>query len=191
MTDETEREAGSCAGTDAPGRKEADGAAAEAKIADLEEQLRRKAEEAATNYDRYLREVAESENLKKRLQREKSEAIRFANESLIRDVLGIVDNLDRAIEHAVLGGNGQSVVEGVQLTLRLFRDVLERYGVKEIEVAAGARFDPAIHEAADVESGTGQPANTVIRQQAKGYRLHDRLLRAAQVVVAGEPEGEG
>lgn len=157
----------------------------EHRVAELEEELRSKSEEAAANRDRYLRAVAEAENFRKRLQKEKGEAIRFANETLLRDLLHVVDNLEFALEHAELGGNGKSVVEGVELTLRLFRDVLERHGVKELGDPTGAAFDPSTQEAGEVQPHGELPPNTVIKQQVKGYRYNDRLLRPARVIVAG------
>ena len=160
---------------------------AKERIAELEEELRLKSEEAAANRDRHLRAVAEAENFKKRLQKDKGDAIRFANETLLRDLLHVFDNLELAIEHAGLGGNGKSVVQGVELTLRLFRDVLERHGVKELGDLTGAAFDPSTQEAAEVRTSPEFRPNTVIRQQIKGYRYNDRLLRPARVVVAGEP----
>ncbi len=156
----------------------------EERIGKLEEELRLKSEEAAGNQDRYLRAVAEAENFRKRLQKDKGDAIRFANETLLRDLLHVVDNLELAIEHAELGGNGKSVREGVELTLRLFREVLERHGVKELGDPSGAAFDPSTQEAADVQTHREFAPNTVIRQQIKGYRFNDRLLRPARVVVA-------
>lgn len=166
---------------------EASPSAADAKIATLEDELRAKSGEAAANFDRYVRAVADGENLKKRLQREKAEAIRFANEALLRDLVPIIDNLERAIEHAGLGGNGKSVVEGVELTLRMFRDVLERHGVREVTATGGTAFDPSVHEAADARASSEHPPNTVIQQREKGYLYHDRLLRPAKVVVALAP----
>ena len=166
-------------------QSEIDGAPAEGRA--VEEELRRKTEEAAANLDRYLRAVADGENLKKRLQRDKAYAVRFANETLARDVLQVIDSLELALEHSGLGGNGQSVVEGVQLTLRLFRDVLERHGITEIGDPIGAAFDPSTQEAAEVEVNTEASPNTVIRRRSKGYRHHDRLLRPARVVVAAGP----
>ncbi len=168
----------------------------EKRVAELEEELRKKSEEAAASYDRLLRAVADGENLKRRLQREKGEAIRFANENLLRDLLQVIDSLELALEHSESGGNGKSVVEGVQLTLRLFRDVLERHGVKEIDDPTGAAFDPATQEAAGVELNHAAPPNTVLRRQAKGYLYNERLLRPARVVVAaaqtsGEDEEPG
>ena len=155
------------------------------RVAELEESLRRKTEEAADNLDRFLRATADGENFRKRLQKEKSDAIRYANENLLRDLLQVIDSLELAVEHGDLGGNGKSVVEGVQLTLRLFRDLLERHGVKEIRDPAGAEFDPSTQEAAEVRASQEVPPNTVIQQRTKGYRYNDRLLRPARVVVAG------
>jgi len=181
----------------APDQGDGGGRPVDPRLAKLEDDLRRKSEEAAANLDRYLRAVAEGENFRKRLQREKSDAIRFANEGLLRDLLQVVDSLESAIEHSELGGNGKSVVEGIQLTLRLFRDLLERQGVKELEDPTGAAFDPATQEAGGVAANPMVPPNTVIQRQAKGYRYNDRLLRPTRVVVAGEgsprkqgPDGE-
>jgi molecular chaperone GrpE len=170
---------------------EAAAATAEERIAKLEEDVRRKTDEAAANLDRYLRTIAEGENFKKRIQREKSESIRFANETLLRDLLQVIDSLELAVEHADTGGNGKSVVEGVQLTLRLFRDVLERHGVKEIEDPTGGVFDPSTQEAAAIEAADSAAPNTVIRTRAKGYRYNDRLLRPSRVVVAAAAGGDG
>jgi molecular chaperone GrpE len=158
---------------------------ADPRVAELEENLRRKTEEAAASLDRFLRATADAENFRKRLQKEKSDAIRYANENLLRDLLQVIDSLELAVEHGDLGGNGKSVVEGVQLTLRLFRDLLERHGVKEIRDPAGAEFDPSTQEAAEVRASQEVPPNTVIQQRTKGYRYNDRLLRPARVVVAG------
>lgn len=147
----------------------------------LRKQLEAKENEARANYDRFVRECAELENFKKRMQREKAEAVRFASEPLIRELLPIVDNLERAIEHG--GTNGQSVVEGVRLVLKSLLDILERHGVKRIE-AVGAPFDPSVHEAmAQVESAEHEP-NRVVSQHHSGYLLHDRLLRPALVTVS-------
>ena len=148
----------------------------------LRQQLQDKSEEASRNYDLFLRVRAETENFKKRMLREKSEALRFASEPLVRDLLPVVDNLERAVEHA--DGNGQSIIEGVQLVLKSLLDVLERYGVKRVD-AVGEQFDPARHEAmAQVESPEHAP-NQVVHQHHSGYLLHDRLLRPALVTVAG------
>jgi molecular chaperone GrpE len=154
----------------------------------LRAELTAKTEEAARNHDRYLRERAELENVKKRLQREKTDAIRYANESLLRDLIPVLDNLERAISHAE-GGNGQSLVEGVELVLKAALDILERHGVKRIE-AVGQPFDPSQHEAVARVPDPNRPSNQVVDQYLPGYRLHDRLLRPAQVSVSAGPQVE-
>lgn len=152
----------------------------------LRARLEEKGAEAKANYDLFLRERAELENFKRRMQREKSEALKFANEPLIRDLLSIIDNLERATAHAQGGGDGQSLVEGVSLVLRSFSDVLEKYGVVRI-AAKGEPFDPSKHEAmAQVETTEFAP-NRVVEEHVAGYSLHDRLLRAAMVSIAKAP----
>lgn len=182
---EDEKTAGAGVVPEAP--EEPRAADPQTRIAELAEELRKKSEEVLANQDRYLRAVAEAENSKKRLLRDKTDAIRFANESLLRELLQVIDSLELAVAHADLGSNGRSVVEGVQLTLRLFRDILERNGVKEIGDPTGTSFDPVTQEAAAVEVSDIVATNTVIRVQTKGYRYHDRLLRPARVVVAAAP----
>jgi molecular chaperone GrpE len=154
------------------------------------EELRRKlgeSEEAArANYDRFLRERADVENFKKRMQREKAEAIRFACEPLIRELLPVIDNLERAAAHA--NGNGQSVREGIEMVVKSLLEILDRHGVKRIE-AVGQPFDPNWHQAmAQVESAEHEP-NRVIEQHHSGYVLHDRLLRPALVTVSAPKSG--
>jgi molecular chaperone GrpE len=167
----------------ADGGSVADAAAAPlSEIDQLRQQLQAKTEEASRNNDLHLRERADLENFKKRMVREKAEALRFACEPLIRELLPVVDNLERAVEHA--GGKGESLVEGVRLVLKSLLDTLERYGVRRIE-AAGEQFDPARHQAmAQVESPEHGP-NQVVQQHHSGYLLHDRLLRPALVTVSG------
>ena len=164
---------------------EADPAAAD-DLAALRAELGQKEAEAKANYELFLRERAELENFKRRMQRDKSEALRFANEPLVRDLLPVVDNLERAIVHAQGGGNGQPLSEGVQLVLRTFLDVLEKHGVTRVS-ATGEPFDPTRHEAvAQVETGD-LPPNTVAEEHTPGYSLHNRLLRAAMVSVSKAP----
>jgi molecular chaperone GrpE len=161
----------------------------EATVERLTEELAEKTAESARNWDLYLRERAETENFKKRMQREKSEALRFAVEPLARDLIPVIDNLERALDHAASGGNGQPLLEGVRLVLKNALDVLERHGVARIE-AAGRPFDPSRHEAVVQIPDAGRDPNQVVEQFAPGYTLHDRLLRAAKVGVSTKPPVE-
>jgi molecular chaperone GrpE len=172
----------------APVETEADEANSPAStVATLESELAAAREEARQASDRFLRERADAENLKKRAAREKAEAIRFGTEALVKDLLPVVDNLERAVQAAEGGGDGKPLVEGVSLVLKALLDVLARHGITRVE-ALGTRFDPAQHEAvAHVESAEHEP-NAVIDEHQAGYRLHDRLLRPAMVTVSkGRP----
>ena len=172
---------------DAQAAGEVDGA--EQTIARLKSELAEKSAEAARHWDLYLRERAENENFKKRMQRERSEALRYAIEPLIRDLLPVIDNLERAVDHAASGGNGQPLVEGVRLVLKNALDILERHGVTRVE-ATGQPFDPARHEAVmQIVDPAGEP-NRVVQQFEPGYSLHDRLIRAAKVSVSAQPAVE-
>ena len=158
-------------------------------LAELREKLQSKEQESKENYERYLRQVAEVDNFKKRVNREKEDAIRYANENLIKDILPVMDNLERAIAHAQGGGNGKPLVEGVEMVLRGLLDVFSKHGVVQVP-AVGEVFDPGKHEAmAQVESSQYQP-NTVINEHHRGYLLRDRLLRPALVTIAKAPQGK-
>jgi molecular chaperone GrpE len=163
-----------------------DAAAQEPELAKLRQQLETKDKEAKDNYDRFLRQVAELDNFKKRTARERDEATRFATESLMKDMLPIVDNLERAVAHAKGGGNGKPLVEGVEMVLKALFDVLSKHGVDAIS-AMGQPFDPGKHEAmAQVESREHEP-NTIVEEHHKGYTFQDRLLRPALVTVSKAP----
>lgn len=157
------------------------------EIEKLRQQLQLKEEEAKNYYDRFLRQVAELDNFKKRTLREKEEAIRYANEHIIKDLLPLLDNLERAVTHAKGGGNGKPLAAGVEMILKEFFNVLGKHGVVQIS-AAGDLFDPGKHEAmAQIETDAHAP-NTVVEEHHKGYLLHDRLLRPALVTVAKSPD---
>ena len=162
---------------------------AEDEVTMLRSQLQEKDAEAKANYDLFLRERADLENFKRRMQRDKVEALRFANESLFRDLLPILDNLDRAVSHAQGGENNQSLMEGVSLVLRSFLDMVEKHGVSRVS-AKGQLFDPAKHEAMAQIENTEVVPNTVVDEYVPAYLLHNRLLRPARVVVAKPPADE-
>ena len=161
--------------------------AGQQELAELREKLDAKEKEVKEHYERYLRQVAEVDNFKKRINREKEDAIRYANENLIKDILPVIDNLERAIAHAQGGGNGKSLVQGVEMVLRGLLDVFGKHGVVQVP-AVGEVFDPGKHEAmAQVESSQYEP-NTVVDEHHRGYLLRDRLLRPALVTIAKAPQ---
>jgi molecular chaperone GrpE len=154
----------------------------------VEEQLQAAQAEAADNKDLYLRALADLENYRKRAQREKEDAFRFANDNLLRNIIPVLDNLERAIEHAGTVNEDQGgLFEGVEMTLAQFRKVLETSGVKQVETAGGLPFDPNFHQAMGQIPTADQPPNTVVQELQKGYLLNERLLRPAMVMVAAAP----
>jgi molecular chaperone GrpE len=159
----------------------------------LEEQLAARSEEAKKNWDLYLRERADLENFRKRAQRDKEDLARFANEKFLREILPVLDNLERAVEHARQNqGGGEGLLEGVEMTLNQFQRILEKFGATPFE-SVGTAFDPSRHEAiGQVESAEHEP-NAVAQELQKGYLLNERLLRPAMVMVAkpsAEPKKE-
>jgi molecular chaperone GrpE len=157
-----------------------------AQMEQMHEQLKAKEAEAKENYDRFVRQVAELENFKKRTNREREDAIRFANEYLIKDLLPVIDNLERAVSHAKDGGNGKLLRDGVEMVLKGLLDILGKYGVVPIS-AVGHAFDPGRHEAMTQIESDEHPPNAVVEEYHKGYLFHDRLLRPALVSVAKAP----
>jgi molecular chaperone GrpE len=153
------------------------------RVGELETELAAAREEARANHDRWVRERADLDNLRKRGARERQDAARFGSEALLRDLLPIIDDLDRAIAAARDGSKGKPLIEGVELVRKAFIDALQRHGVERL-TAEGERFDPARHEAvAFIESDTHDPHH-VVEEHRAGYRLHDRLLRPAMVTVS-------
>jgi len=151
------------------------------------EELKRQLDE---RQDRLLRALAETDNVRRRAQRERDEYVKFANDSLLRDLIPVLDNLDRAIEAARGAAGGAGLVEGVELIQRELLKVLERAGATRYS-ALGQVFDPTRHEAiARTVRGDVVP-DTVVQEQLPGYLLHGRVLRPALVAVAAAPEEDG
>jgi molecular chaperone GrpE len=159
-------------------------------VAQLEKKLEDAQQEAQASYDRLLRTTAEFENYRKRSARESQDFRKYANETLLKELLPVVDNLELAVKSAREEGNGQeSLVDGIDLTLKEILRVLNKFGVQAVE-ALNQPFDPAFHQAVVGEESDKHPKNTVIQELQKGYTLHDRLLRPSMVVVA-KPRAEG
>jgi len=144
--------------------------------------------EAAEHYDQYLRARAELDNVRKRHERDRSERAKYAVEPLARDLLAVVDDLERAREHAGVSEGG--LADGVRLVLKGLSEVMAAHGIERI-ATEGLPFDPASHEAVAMAETDRVPAGYVMEEQRAGYRLKDRLLRPAMVVVAKAPTGQG
>jgi len=160
-------------------------------IESLESELEAAQQEAKENYDRLLRVSAEFENYKKRTEREMADFRKFANESILKEILILVDNLERALSSSGDQPHEEScVVEGVSLTINEIMKVFDKFSVKPIE-ALERPFDPNFHEAVMQEETDEYPENTVLKEFQKGYMIHDRLLRPAMVAVSKAKETNG
>ena len=180
------------------GEKPSEGAGAEASAEDrsvtelIEELEKTRAEltelekmraEAKESHDKYLRLYAETENYKKRLSRDAVEGQKYYNEGIIKELLPVMDNLERALSHA---GEDDPLIEGVRMVNKQFMDVLAKFGVTQVE-SVGLPFDPEKQQAImQVETDEYEPG-TVVEEFQKGYFLNERILRPAMVTVAKRP----
>jgi molecular chaperone GrpE len=158
------------------------GAPADA-AADVEE-LRR---QVADKNDRLLRALAEADNIRRRAQRDREEAVRYGAEALLRDLIPVLDNLDRGLEAARTADGSTTIVDGIELIRREFLKVLERHGVSRYS-AMGQRFDPNQHEAIARVVSVDKEPDTVVGETVPGYSLRGRVIRPAQVAVAAAPD---
>jgi len=139
--------------------------------------------------DLALRSQADLENFRKRMHKEKADAIKFANSTLLNDLLPIVDNFHFGLDAARQEAEGGVVFQGMSMVMRQLTDFLGEYGVEEVP-AEGQSFDPNLHDAVKQEHSDSVPEGVVIAVIRRGYKLRDRLLRAANVVVSKGPESE-
>jgi molecular chaperone GrpE len=152
------------------------------------EELRERAAKSDDNWERLLRTTADFENFKKRVTREKQEAIRYANEGLLQKLVPVLDNFDMALSAAQTGQTeaAQSLQAGINMIYQQLKSALVETGLEEVD-AAGKTFDPNLHEAVSQTETTEVPEGQIVQQLRKGYKLRDRLLRPATVVVAKAP----
>jgi len=148
----------------------------------LQAQLEEKTRESSEYFDKWLRLRAEFENFKKRMQKERADLLKFGNESLLKALLPVLDNLSRAIEHGKNAKESSPLLEGVEMVQKEFLTALDKFGVKSVQ-AVGEVFDPERHEAVSQAESELEP-NRVISAVQSGYFYHDRLLRPARVIVS-------
>lgn len=156
---------------------------------ELLEKIDKLQEASEKNHDLYLRSEAEIENIKKRNRKDKEEWVKYANETLIKEILPVMDNLEMAISHSHDENSIQALREGVELTLRGLRDVLGKSGLEEVE-AEGEAFDPNYHHAVSEQADENVEAGIILQELQRGYMLKKRLIRPAMVIVSkGSPDG--
>jgi molecular chaperone GrpE len=159
------------------------------------EELKQRAAQSDERWERLLRTTADFDNYKKRAAREKQDAIKFANEGLLQKLVPVLDNFEMALAAAGDGQKGaeamQSLRTGINMVAQQLRNALTEAGLEEVD-ATGKPFDPNLHEAVSQKETADAPEGQVVQQLRKGYKLRDRLLRPASVVVAKSPaSGEG
>jgi len=153
---------------------------------ELKAKLEQTEKEKQDLYDRLLRTTADFDNFRKRVSREKDELIRYGNEKLARELLPVIDNFERALQQAENSTDNKALREGIEMILKQFIAVLEKFGVKDF-TSVGQPFDPNKHEAMVHQESSEHEENSVLSEFQKGYYLHDKLLRPALVAVAKKP----
>ena len=152
----------------------------------FQEALATKVEECKALNDKYMRLAAEFENYKRLAQRDQRDQVRFGNEQILKELLPIIDNLERAIKAAKDNSGSNALMQGVDLTLKQFVGALAKFGIQSID-SVGQPFDPNTHQAVSQMPSNSIPQDHVAEEFQKGYRLHDRVLRAAMVSVSSGP----
>jgi molecular chaperone GrpE len=159
----------------------------QSKIERLEQELARRDQELAEAQDRYLRALADLDNLRKRAQRDQAEALSYGATSVIGEILPVLDNFERALKAAQEAGEQGPLVDGVAMIREQFLQVLEKRGIKPLE-AVGQAFDPVYHEAIARVETADHPEGSVIEEVERGYQMGDAVLRPSKVVVAAAPQ---
>lgn len=139
-------------------------------------------------YDKYLRLLADFDNYKKRVLKEKADIIAYGNEEIIKELLAVVDNLERALQHSDLEDKNSPLLEGIRLVHRQFLASLEKFGAKPIDTKVGDVFDPRIHQAIEQVESSDLTPGLVLSEIVRGYMIKDKLLRPALVAVSKAPE---
>lgn len=160
----------------------AEAALAHPDYVELEEKLTLAEQKAHENWEKSVRAAAELDNVRRRMEREVANAHKYGAEKLISALLPIVDSLEQALQLAEKGGDN-AMHEGLELTMKLFTDVLQKFDVTLLD-PMGELFDPQQHEAMAMQPAADVAPNTVIAVFQKGYKLNDRVIRPARVVVA-------
>jgi molecular chaperone GrpE len=175
-----------------PGAKSDDGDIGRVEAAEKADPLAEARAEVGRIRDQLLRTAADYDNFRKRTRREVEDAQKRGREDLLRELLPVFDNLERAVVHAGQASDAKAVADGVGMVLKQFGDTLGRIGIKRV-ATIGSPFDPTQHEAIQQLETDEHPAGTIVAEVQPGYAMGDRLVRAAMVVVAkpSQKNGEG
>lgn len=173
---------------DGPAPAPAEAAVPQEELERLKAELEKKSREAGEYKEKYLRAYAELENFKKRILKDQAEFIRYANEALLRELLVVLDNLERARAHAPSLPEATPWIEGIVLTVKQLEEIMAKFGVTPIQ-AVGLPFDPSIHQAM-LQVERDDQEGTVVEEFQRGYLLHERVLRPALVAVAKKKSKE-
>lgn len=156
---------------------------AKGEAEDISLQLEKALEKNRELEDKLLRMAAEQDNFRKRMQRERETSLKYAEETILREILPSLDNLERAVEQCKCSPDAEALLSGVEMTCKGLLNTLEKFGVKPL-AGEGRPFDPNFHEAVAMESSAEVPENQILQEYQKGYMFKDRLIRAAKVVVS-------
>ena len=154
-----------------------------AEAGDVSVQLAKALERNRELEDKLLRLAAEQDNFRKRMQRERETSLKYAEETILREILPSLDNLERAVEQCKCSPDAGTLLAGVEMTCKGLLNTLEKFGVKPL-AGEGQPFDPNFHEAVAMEASADVPENQILQEYQKGYMFKDRLIRAAKVVVS-------
>jgi molecular chaperone GrpE len=160
----------------------------EQQVAELSEQLDAALKQADSHKDNALRAKAEADNIRRRAEREVSNASKFALERFAKEILGVVDSLEKALEQPVEGDSQVAMHEGIQLTYKLLLDTLNRFSIEQIS-PLGESFDPGLHEAMVMQESDEHEPNSIMMVVQAGYQLNGRLIRPARVIVSKGKSG--
>lgn len=174
---EPESTAGLSENTPEPGEAELD------ELTRLKQELEKQQEEARKNYDQYLRALADADNTRKRMTREREEYMKFASLPLIKKLLPVVDDLERAMASAGSSKDFDGLCKGVEMITRRLLDIIREQEVVAIETQ-GETFDPQFHQALVVEESKEHPENTILEELQRGYTMHGRVIRPSLVRVS-------
>ena len=170
--------------TDSAETAEINGADDKASTGNLVDDLKAAKAKATENWDHFVRAQAEMENLRRRSQREVENAHKYASEKFIQSLLPVIDSLEMGAEAASQkGASLDKIVEGMELTVKMFTDILEKFEIEKLD-PTGESFNPEFHQAMSMQETADEKPNTILAVMQKGYKIKDRLIRPAMVVVA-------